>query len=246
MSSKKLSILCAVYNAEKVIGHMLDSYRKQANEDVELIIVDGGSKDGTMRIVEANQDIVAKYKSEKDKGIYDAWNKAVALSDAEFVSFIGADDIIAGGAVQALLKAISDVPPEVNLVAGFNVMTSGRMPTRLIASRFDQTTLKMKMPVAQLMSAHRRAWLVGAGGFNATYRSSGDYELLLRERSRLNVRIIPEILALMEDGGTSARGITPFVEDYRARTTNGISSLFASGIFVKAMVGFSLRKLGLR
>jgi glycosyltransferase involved in cell wall biosynthesis len=225
---------------------MLDSYRGQIDENVELIVVDGGSKDGTMEIIEKNRDIIGKYKSERDKGIYDAWNKAVSLSEAEFVSFIGADDVLACGAVQALLRAISSAPGEVNLIAGFNVMTRNRIPTHLIESRFDQRTLKLKMPVAQLMSAHRRSWLKDAGGFDATYRSSGDYELLIRERSRLNVRIIPDILALMEDGGTSARGIRPFVEDYRARKSNGISPVVANAIFAKAMIGFSLRKLGLK
>ena len=241
-----LAIVCAVWNGERVLGSLLDSYRPQASPRVQFLVIDAASTDATMAIVAKNRDIVQDCISEPDAGIYDAWNKAIARSSARFISFIGADDRIAPGAVQALLSAIDDGGANVDLIAGFNIMTHGAVPSRLIPSRFSVNALTWKMPLAQLMSAHSRRWLTEADGFDASYKSSGDYELLIRERARVKVMILPTILAYMEAGGTSGRGLRPYREDFRARVSNGMSHALAALVFAKAVTGYSLRAIGLK
>ena len=187
---------------------------------VELIVVDGGSTDGTMRIVIENSDIVDKYITESDSGIYDAWNKGIELADATFVSFIGSDDVLAPGSLEALVGAI--VGSAADLVAGFNILTKDRVPVAVIRSLERIEQMNFAMPVAHVMSAHRLSWLKSVGGFNVSYRSAGDYELMLRTARVIRYFRINSVLAFMEDGGISSRGILPIKEKYRAQRSNGV------------------------
>lgn len=72
-----ISVIVAVYNGEKTLQHCIDSVSNQAYPHKELIIIDGGSTDGTVDILRADNDKIAYWESEPDKGIYHAWNKAL-------------------------------------------------------------------------------------------------------------------------------------------------------------------------
>ena len=74
---KKISIIIATYNAGNVLQRCLDSIRPQKLDEIELLIIDGNSKDDTMDIINKNSDIVDYWVSEPDRGIYDAWNKGM-------------------------------------------------------------------------------------------------------------------------------------------------------------------------
>lgn len=93
----KVSIIIVTYNAENDLQNCLDSIRKQISTPLEVIIVDGASKDNTVNIIQKNSDIVTKWVSEKDNGIYDAMNKALKLVSGQWVYFLGADDTILPG-----------------------------------------------------------------------------------------------------------------------------------------------------
>ena len=103
-----ISIIIATYNASKTLKTCLDSIVPQLCSGTELIIVDGGSKDNTNDIIKSYGDKVSVHISEPDKGIYDAWNKGVALSHGEWVMFIGADDILLPNAVETYLNVIKN------------------------------------------------------------------------------------------------------------------------------------------
>lgn len=104
----KISIIIATYNASKTLKTCLDSIVPQLCTEAELIIVDGASKDNTNDIIKSFGDNVSVHISEPDKGIYDAWNKGVALSHGEWVMFIGADDILLSNAVSTYLNTIKN------------------------------------------------------------------------------------------------------------------------------------------
>jgi glycosyltransferase involved in cell wall biosynthesis len=88
----KLSILIVTYNAINVLQQTLDSIFAQIYDDYELIVVDGGSTDGTQDIIEANCARFASWCSEKDDGIYDAMNKAIKRATGEYLQFLNAGD----------------------------------------------------------------------------------------------------------------------------------------------------------
>ena len=81
----------------------------QKTNDVEILIVDGGSTDSTMEIVKSYGVSIDYSISEKDQGIYDAWNKALKVAQGEWVMFLGADDYILSGSIKVYLDFVKQV-----------------------------------------------------------------------------------------------------------------------------------------
>ena len=88
----KISIITVSYNAAKTIEQTISSVVNQTYQDIEYIIIDGGSTDGTMDIIRKYEDRIAYWISEPDKGIYDAMNKGIDVATGDYVYFLGADD----------------------------------------------------------------------------------------------------------------------------------------------------------
>jgi len=90
----KVSVIIVTYNAAADLQTCLDSIKSQQYRPLEVVVVDGASKDGTVEILKNNNDIIAKWISEQDTGIYDAMNKALKLITGDWVYFLGADDTL--------------------------------------------------------------------------------------------------------------------------------------------------------
>ncbi len=93
-SGVKVSIVTVVYNGAKYIERAIDSVAAQEYPNIEYIIIDGGSTDGTLEILERRSKDISRYISEPDKGIYDAMNKGIALSTGDWIYFLGCDDFL--------------------------------------------------------------------------------------------------------------------------------------------------------
>jgi len=94
-----ISIITVVYNGEKEIEETIQSVINQTYENIEYIILDGASKDGTVACIKKHEKNIDYWKSEKDKGIYDAMNKAIDLATGEWINFMNAGDRFAGNNV---------------------------------------------------------------------------------------------------------------------------------------------------
>jgi len=92
MVKKVFSIITVVLNAKKDLIETIESLRSQNFKNFEYIVIDGGSTDGTLEIIKKNLDIIDKWKSEKDKGIYDAMNKGIDLCQGNFIGMLNAGD----------------------------------------------------------------------------------------------------------------------------------------------------------
>jgi len=105
----KISIITAVYNGEQTIEECINSIINQTYKDIEHIIIDGGSTDGTLDVIKKYKDNISKVISEPDKGIYDAMNKGIALSTGGIIGFLNADDVYADEhVIENVVKAISE------------------------------------------------------------------------------------------------------------------------------------------
>lgn len=125
----KISIIVPVFNAARSIGACLDSVLGQQGADVELIVVDGGSTDGTADVIRKYQKRLAWWVSEPDGGQTDAINKGLSHSTGEVVNWLCADDVLADGAL-AFVQNYFDTHPEADLLAGACEMIYEETPAK--------------------------------------------------------------------------------------------------------------------
>jgi glycosyltransferase involved in cell wall biosynthesis len=107
MSRPLLSVVIPSFNSEKYIGDCLESLKKEASDRVELILMDGGSSDRTMELVEAYRDMFEIVISAADKGQSDAFNKGFALARGEYFTWLNSDDVFCPGALDRVLDEIA-------------------------------------------------------------------------------------------------------------------------------------------
>jgi len=204
--SPRVSIVTVCFNAAPTIQNTVQSVRAQRYRDLEHIVVDGGSTDGTQDLVAKHNGRISKFVSEPDEGIYDAMNKGIRLAQAEFVAFLNADDMYADD------RVISDV------VAAAEAGDVDAVYGDLLYVRCDDTSRVVRYWKAgeYLPGAFRLGWVPPHptffcrrslfekfGAFDADYRLAGDFELMLRliEKQRIRVGYIPRPLVRMRVGG---------------------------------------------
>jgi glycosyltransferase involved in cell wall biosynthesis len=203
-----ISVVIAVYNGKATLQQCLDSVTQQTYAHVELIVIDGGSTDGTVDLIRANAQQVTYWISEPDRGIYNAWNKALAQAKGEWVCFLGADDYFRDAQVlNQMAEQLVLVPSEIRVAygqimllnnAGSELYVLGE-PWAKIKNRFNQT---MCVPHPAVM--HRRSLFADNGNFDENFRIAGDYELLLRELKAKDAFFIEGVvMTAMRQGGVS-------------------------------------------
>jgi putative colanic acid biosynthesis glycosyltransferase len=196
-----VSVIVVCRNPGDRLPRALASIWEQAPGTADVIVVDGGSTDGTRPWLEARRDRIHVLIAEPDHGVYDAMNKGVAAARTEWVLFLGADDRLAGREVLAGL-APRLARTAAGVVAGEAVYADGRryrlrLPPNPIARNF----------VHHQAAFYRRRLLAADGGFDITLRIMADYEMNLRLwRRREQLESVPECIALCGVGGLSDRG----------------------------------------
>lgn len=203
---KIISIIIATYNASSTIERCLKSIIPQLTEECELIIIDGESSDKTNSIIETYDKYIAKYISEPDRGIYDAWNKGIEISEGEWIMFIGADDILLPNAIKSYLDFIKiHLEMNVDYICAHNeyVDSKGNL-LKVLGENAEWQKMRYKMSAAHVASLHNKKKLFDTiGYYDLKYKICGDYELLLRKKNNLNSVFIPMRIAKMEMGGMS-------------------------------------------
>ena len=204
--SNKISIITAIYNAEKYLEPFFDNMLLQKG-DYELIIIDGNSTDRTLKIVEKYRNHITYFISERDKGIYDAWNKGVAQAKGDWIMFLGADDKLYPNALNAYLEFIKTN----NLTSENCLYISSKM--QIVDEKGANIRIKgwpwqwpfflKEMTVAHPGSLHSTELFKKFGKFDISYKSSGDYELLLRPKHKLNAVFFDKVTVIMQEGGMS-------------------------------------------
>ena len=204
-----ISIIVAAFNASKTLQQCIDSVAQQTYANKELIIIDGGSKDGTVDLLEANQQQISYWISEQDKGIYNAWNKGLSQAKGEWICFLGADDFFWDAQVLERMTAqLQAIPPDILVAYGQVMLLSSEgkslfpvgEPWVTIKERFKQV---MCIPHQAVM--HRRGLFEQYGLFDESFRIAGDYELLLRELKKGDAIFIPDLITTgMRQGGISS------------------------------------------
>ncbi len=247
--SPLISIVIATCNSKATLQQCIDSVVQQAYPYKELIIIDGGSKDGTVELLETNNHKIRYWISEPDSGIYHAWNKALSRARGEWICFLGADDFLWNATVliriDEQLKALS---PSIRVVYGQNMLVN-RNGESLYPMGESWDTVKaqfwasMCLPHPGMM--HHRSLFEEHGPFNESFRIAGDYEMLLRELKHADAMFIPNlIIAGVRQGGLSSRpdaALNVLSESRRAQRMHGMR--YPSLLWVWAIIKVRLRLL---
>ena len=229
----KLSIITASFNAVSTIEGTIQSVASQTYENVEHIVVDGVSTDGTLDVIGRHRDKLAKVVSEPDCGIYDAMNKGIALSTGDVIGFLNADDVYSDHDV--LSKVAKTIALEsLDALFGDAEFFTATNPGHTVR-RFRSASFAPERIAWGWMPAHPTLFLRSTvfqrfGLFRIDYRIAGDFELVARifHGNTLKYRYLPDVLVRMRTGGVSTGGwrntLTLNREVLRACRENGIST----------------------
>jgi len=233
MTATKVSIVTVCFNSAATVGETLRSVAAQTWRDVEHIVIDGASTDGTLDVLKLNSPRLARVVSEPDGGIYDAMNKGVRAATGDVIGFLNADDCYADA--QVLQRVVSAIKGgKLDAVFGDVAFFSARAPDRVVR-RYRSNRFRPERLAWGWMPAHpglfvKRAIFERVGEFSTSYRIAGDFEWIARAfyRANLRYRHLPSILVHMRTGGISTSGLLNTIllnrEVMRACRDNGIST----------------------
>jgi glycosyltransferase len=233
--SLQITVITAVKNRASTLGACLRSVQAQSWPDIEHIVVDGGSTDGTLGVLAASRAHLAKLICEADRGVYDALNKGIREATGDVVGFMHADDEFASErSVERVARAFED--PAVDAVYGDLVYVRSDDTSRVVrywrAGPYNRTQLANGwMPPHPTFYVRRHVYH-RFGGFDTRFRIAGDYENMLRIlwRGGVQAAYVPEVLVRMRAGGMSNRLLNLLRksrEDYAALRLNGIGPMQA-------------------
>lgn len=237
-----LSVITATYNCASTIEDCLSSIAEQTYRNIEHVVIDGASSDGTLEILKRQRAAMSHFVSEPDGGIYPALNKGLALASGDVVGFLHADDRYASPDVLARVAAAFD-DPDVVAVYGDLVYVHRDAPDRVLrfwrAGPYSTSRLRWGwMPPHPTLYLRRSAYEQW-GTFDVGLDIAADYDFMLRVLPGLVGRVVylPHILVRMRAGGVSNRSLSHVLrksrQDYDAiarNTTGGLSVLFAKNI----------------
>jgi len=234
--SLHVSIVTAAFNRVTTIGQALASVREQTWPNVEHIVIDGGSTDGTLEVLAQHKAGISQIVSEPDKGVYDALNKGIARASGDVIGFMHSDDTFENNQSLALVAAAFE-DPAVDAVYGDLVYVSKDNASRVV--RYWQAGHYNRERLAQgWMPPHptfyvRRDVYSHFGAFDTRYRIAADYENMLRILwgGGVSTAYIPKVLVRMRTGGISNGSMVNMLrktlEDFTALRQNGTGGVGA-------------------
>ena len=230
---KKISVITIVFNAVRTIGKTLESVASQDYPNIEHVVVDGASTDGTLEVINQHDKRLLKFISEPDQGIYDAMNKGLALASGDIICFLNADDHYISPHVLSFVAAEME-KNDLDALMGDVVFFQPNKPEKILrrynSCHFSPDKLAQGWMPAHTASFIKREIYQRIGQFKTNYRISGDFEFAVRmfTKTALNYRLYPEVLVKMQDGGISNSGMmAQFLlnsEIMRACRENGIKT----------------------
>lgn len=207
MHHPTITIIIATFNAGQHLARCLDSIAAQTWAAREIIIQDGGSTDSTAQIAAGYANLPCSFASEPDRGIYDAWNKALGRATGDWVLFLGADDQLVGPqALACAAKKLAALPPEILYAYTPLPLTlnSGEiLDTKCPDIERVWTGLPHGMTIPHSGTFHRRI-LFKEQAFDPDFRIAGDYEFIARTLRPGNYTLLDEPVATMTLGGASS------------------------------------------
>jgi len=250
----KVSIITACYNSASTIKGTIESVINQTYNNIEFIIIDGASKDGTVDIVSSYGEKISKFISEPDKGIYNAMNKGIRIATGDIVGILNSDDFF--NSTEVIQKIVDEFnKSDIDALYG-DVQFVKPNDLQKVVRYYSSKNFNPKKFKYGFMPAHpsfyvKRTFFEKIGYYKETYIIGADYELLIRflHNNKLKSKYLQMPFVTMRTGGVSNRSLKSNLilnnEIIRACGENGIKTNIInvySKYFIKIFELFSIKQ----
>ncbi len=194
-----ISIITVVFNGEKHLEETIQSVINQSYDNVEYIIIDGGSRDGTLDIIKQYEDKIDYWVSEADRGIYDAMNKGISLASGEYIGFLNADDWYIKSVLETIAGSMSGYRYDYYMT-DVKIYEDDRCQTIFTPSL---KKYKRYMPFCH-QGLFVKSKILREEKFDTDYKIAGDYDLVIKLlEKKYDYEYIEIVSANFRNGGIS-------------------------------------------
>ena len=230
-----VSIITVCYNSENTIYDTLNCIKNQSFNNIEHIIIDGGSQDSTIKII-ANFPHVSKIVCERDSGIYDAMNKGLKFSTGDIIGILNSDDLLIETTLIEEIVKIFENNEDIDIVYG-NLLYIDSNNMNKIIRKWKSTNYFEKFFDFGNVPPHptvylRRSVYDKVGNFDINFKLASDYDLMLRifKKEKFKSKFIDKYIVKMRIGGVTNKNwknrIIQNIEIYNSWTKNKIKPPF--------------------
>jgi len=236
----RITIITVCYNRKATIEKAIKSVLSQNYHDIEYIIIDANSKDGTQRVIESYRDRISQYISEPDKGMYDAINKGLKLATGDVIGLMHSDDEFYDTKAISRIAARFNTDSSIEGIYGDGVYVTNDSDERLVRDRIGGV-FSLKKVKGGWLPLHPTVYLKKSiidkhGLYNLDFKIASDTEFLLRYLYKYKIKMsyIDKYIVKMRMGGMSTSFKTALKvlnEDYRIYKYHGLTA--AQAVFLK-------------
>ena len=204
----KISIITVSYNSESTIAHTINSVIKQDYSNVEYILIDGGSTDWTLNIINNYMDKIDYFNSEEDNGVYDAMNKGIKVASGDIIGILNSDDFYPNNSI---LSQIVQEFERTNCDCLYgDLVYVDKANARNIVRYWKSGLFSLSKINNGWMLPHPTLFVKKNiynkfGLYNTSLSRAADYEMIIRllKKHKINIKYLPKILVKMREGGLS-------------------------------------------
>ena len=214
----KISIITVTLNSETTITETIESVIRQNYKNIEFIIIDGGSLDNTLSIVNSKKKYISTLISEPDNGVYDAMNKGIQLATGEAIGFLNSDDLYAHDEVLSKVSSIFEDNSLIDACFSDLIYTAKFDTSKNIrywkSNDFSQGLFSKGWSPPHPTFFVRSSIYKKFGNFNLNYNIASDIDLMMRflEVKKINTYYIPEVMVKMRMGGISNKNLKNIIK----------------------------------
>jgi glycosyltransferase involved in cell wall biosynthesis len=245
----RVSIITVTYNSARTLEDTIISVMQQDYDHIEHIIIDGGSGDGTLEIIEKYKEHISHFVSEPDNGIYDAMNKGIALATGDLIGTLNSDDIYASNTViSEVIEVLTEVGTDILYADLWYVKNNdiSKIVRRFRSSQFHPSLLQYGIAPAHPTMFIKRPIIEKYGPYKTDYEISADFEFIARifHQTDITYHYHPKVIIKMRMGGISTRGWRSLIlsnqEMLKACLENNIpTNIFKISMkYPRKMIGF--------
>ena len=203
-----ISIVTVVFNDRQHLPATIESVIEQSYPNVEYIIIDGGSTDGTVEAIEQYESHLSYWISESDRGIYDAMNKGIAQAQGELIGILNSGDRYSPNALQQVARLYRDCPEQL-IITGAMIRFDPKTQVEFVQRRQPADLaqkINLGMPINHPATFVTKCVYQTIGCFDPEFKIGGDYDLIYRAyHEGIKFVFTDSVLALMSMGGISEK-----------------------------------------